>query len=84
MTQLTILAVLLTLASPAWATTRRYTTYEEKTLHRLHTVCDDGTRAVSTYNKMLERWDTTITTSPRRDCPGRLNSRTHQVEMRCR
>jgi hypothetical protein len=77
-----ILAVLLTLASSALAGTVRCTTYEEKTLGRLHTVCDDGTRGVSTYNHTLDRWETAIQ-SPRRDCSGRLNSRTQQVEVRC-
>jgi hypothetical protein len=44
------LAVMLTLASPTGAAPpTRCTTYEEKTLGRLQTVCDDGTRAVSTY-----------------------------------
>jgi hypothetical protein len=42
----------------------RCTTYKEKTLHRLHTVCDDGTRAVSTYNQLLDRWDTRMTVPP--------------------
>jgi hypothetical protein len=51
----TILAVLLTMASPALAETVRCTTYEEKTLGRLHTVCDDGTHGVSTYNRTLDR-----------------------------
>ena len=51
----TILAVLLTLASPAPAETVRFTTYEEKTLGRLHTVYDDGTHGVSTYNRTLDR-----------------------------
>jgi hypothetical protein len=50
-----ILAVLLTLASPALAETVRCTTYEEKTLGRMHTVCDDGTRGVSTNNRTLDR-----------------------------
>jgi hypothetical protein len=31
------------------------TTYEEKTLHRLQTLCDDGTRAVSTWSPTLFR-----------------------------
>jgi hypothetical protein len=51
---------------------------------RLQTLCDDGTRAVSTYSKTLERWDTTITESPKKSCTGHLNSRTRQVEVRCR
>jgi hypothetical protein len=62
----------------------RCTTYQEKTLGRLQTLCDDGTRSTSTYNKALERWDTTITESPQKTCTGQLNSRTRQVEVRCR
>jgi hypothetical protein len=42
------------------------------------------TLAVSTWNKTLERWDTAVTTPPGKACTGRLNSRTRQVEMRCR
>jgi hypothetical protein len=41
----TILAVLLTLASPFLAETVRRTTYEEKTLGRLYTVCTGSRRA---------------------------------------
>jgi hypothetical protein len=62
----------------------RCTTYEEKSLDRLQTLCDDGTRAVSTYNKTLDRWDTTITTSPRQACTGTMNPVTRRVEVRCR
>jgi hypothetical protein len=76
--------LLLALASPALAGPVRCLTYEEKSLGRLQTLCDDGTRAVSTYNKTLDRWDTTITTSPRSACTGQLNPRTQQVEVRCR
>jgi hypothetical protein len=42
------------------------------------------TRAVSIYNRTLDRWETTVTTSPRRECTGRLNPRTQQVEVKCR
>jgi hypothetical protein len=58
-----VVALLLALTSPALAGPT-CTTYEEKTLNRLHTLCSDGTRAVSIYNWTLERWDTTITGSP--------------------
>jgi hypothetical protein len=78
-----IALVFLFLASPAWSATH-CTTYEERTMGRLQTLCDDGTRAVSTYNRTLDRWDTTITASPRKACMGRLNSTTRQVEGRCR
>jgi hypothetical protein len=55
------LAVLLALASPALAGPVRCTTYEEKTLGRLQTLCDGGTRATSTWSPTLQRWDTTVT-----------------------
>jgi hypothetical protein len=38
-------------------------------MHQLHTVCDDGTRAVKTYNKTLSRWETTVTPPPGRGLP---------------
>jgi hypothetical protein len=79
------LAVLLTLASPALAATpTRCLTYEEKTMGRLQTLCDDGTRAISTYNRTLGRWDTTVTPPPEQRCTGRLNPNTRQWEGRCR
>jgi hypothetical protein len=78
-----LLAAVLLLVRPAWSATR-CTTYEEKTLGRLHTLCNDGTRAISIYNKPLSRWETTITESPRQACTGRINPITRQVEVRCR
>jgi hypothetical protein len=48
-----IMALLLALDTPALAATTRCTTYEEKTMQRLQTVCDDGTRAVSTWNRTM-------------------------------
>jgi len=83
MTALLTLTLML-LASPACAATSRCITYEEKTLGRLQTLCDDGTRAISTYNKTLERWDTTITASPKQARTAHMNPRTRQVEVRCR
>jgi hypothetical protein len=64
-----VVMLMLALASSTLAGAVRWTTYEEKTLQRLHTVCSDGTRAVSTWNATLERWDTAVTspTPPRRD-----------------
>lgn len=62
----------------------RCTTDEEKTLGRLQTLCDDATRAVSTWSPTLQQWQTTITASPRKVCTGQLNPRTQQVEVRCR
>ena len=75
--------LLLALASPALAGPRCLT-YEEKTLGRWQTLCDDGSRAVSTWSPTLGRWDTTITASPRQTCTGQMNPRTQQVEVRCR
>jgi hypothetical protein len=69
--------------NPAMAGTVHGTRYEEKTLNRLHTICDDGARAVSRYNRILECCETTITVSPRNACTGRMNPRTKQVEVRC-
>jgi hypothetical protein len=81
----TLLVLILVLASPALAgSVGRCLTYEEQTLGRLQTVCDDGTRAVSTDHKTLDRWDTTITASPRQTCMGQMNPRTQQWEGRCR
>jgi hypothetical protein len=59
----TVVFLILALATPAWSATR-CTTYEEQTLNRLHTLCDDGTRAVSTWNKTLSRWESTVTSPP--------------------
>jgi hypothetical protein len=78
-----LLVAFLLLVRPAWSETR-CTTYEEKTLGRLHTLCDDGTRAISTYNKTLSRWETTVIESPRTARTGRMNPITRQVEVRCR
>lgn len=71
------LTVLLALASPALAGPVRCTTYEEKTLNRLQTLCDDGTRAVSIWSPTLQRWDTTVTPAPGKTCTGQLNPKTH-------
>jgi hypothetical protein len=78
-----LLVAFLLLVRPAWSATR-CTTYEEPTLGRLQTLCDDGTRAVSTYNQTLERWETTIAASPRQACTGQLNPITRKLEGRGR
>ena len=59
-------------------------TYEERTMQRWQILCDDGTRGPSTYNRTLERWETTITPPLGQRCTGRLNPRTQQVEVHCR
>jgi hypothetical protein len=78
------LALLLALASPIGAGSTRCLTYEEKTLNRLQTLCSDGTRAVSTYNQTLSRWESTVTPLPGKTCTGQLNPQTQQWEGRCR
>jgi len=60
--------VVLVLMTPAWPGPPRCTTDEEKTLGLLQTLCDDGTRAVSTYNRTMERWETTLTSAPGKVC----------------
>ena len=62
---LVILALPLLLTTPAWASNpTRCTTYEERSLQRWQTVCDDGTRAVTTWSATGRGWQTTITESP--------------------
>jgi hypothetical protein len=78
-----LLVAVVLLVRPAWSATR-CTTYKEQTLGRLQTLCDDGTRAISTYNRTLERWESTITPPPGKTCTGRMHPRTQQVEVRCR
>jgi hypothetical protein len=78
------LILLLALTTSALAGSVRCTTYEERSLGRLQTVCDDGTRAVPTWNRTLSRWESTVTPPPGKACTGRLNSRTHQWEGSCR
>jgi hypothetical protein len=80
-----MMVLLLALAMPALAgSPTRCLTYEEKTLGRLQTLCDDGTRAVSTWSPTLQQWTTTVTPPPGQRCTGRLNPKTLQWEGRCR
>jgi hypothetical protein len=74
------LTILLALASPALAGPVRCQTYPEPTMGRQQTICDDGTRAISTYNKTLQRWDTTITESSKQSCTDRMYPITRQVK----
>jgi hypothetical protein len=78
--------LLLTLASPALAGPVRCTTYEEKTLGRLQTLCDDGTRATSYWNGTMERWETTVQPAPgaRRSCSAQRHPQTRDVHVHCR
>jgi uncharacterized membrane-anchored protein len=79
-------ALLLGLASPSLAATVRCRTYENTLLNRLETLCDNGTRATSYWNTILERWDTTVQPAPstRQACTARVNSLTKAVEVQCR
>jgi hypothetical protein len=79
-----LLVALLLWVRPLWAGTHRCTTSEEQALGRLQTLCADGTRAVSTWNRTLERWESTVTPPPGKACTGHLNPRTRQWEGRCR
>jgi hypothetical protein len=65
--------LLLALASPVWPAMLRCTTYEEKTLNCLHTLCGAGTRAGSRYNTTLEQGETTITSNPRTSSTARMH-----------
>jgi hypothetical protein len=79
-----LLVAFLLLKSPAWGGSVRCTTDEVKSLGRLQTLCDDGTRAVHHFNKTLSRWESTITPPPGQTCTGQMNLRTRQWEGRCR
>ena len=67
------LVLVLTLVSPAGAATVHCTTRENTIRQRWETLCDDGTRAISRWNATLERWETTITESPRQACTAQVN-----------
>jgi hypothetical protein len=77
---------LLGLASPGLGAALTCTTYQEKTLGRLQTLCSDGTRATSYWNGTLERWETMVQPAPgaRRSCTTQRHLQTKDVEVRCR
>ena len=83
---LTILALLLGLASPTLTSEVHCMTTENTILNRLETLCADGTRATSYWNATLERWETTVQPGPstRQACTARVNPLTKAVEVRCR
>jgi hypothetical protein len=60
------------------------TTTYDALLARWETVCDDGTRAITRHDQLLDRDETTIMSGPRRACTGQRNPVTQQVEVRCR
>jgi hypothetical protein len=80
------LVSLFGLASPSLGAALNCTTYQEKTLGRLQTLCNDGTRATSYWNRTLERWETTIQPVPgaRRSCTTQRHPQTKDVEVHCR
>jgi hypothetical protein len=88
----TVLALLLLLTCPAWArvaaawpgSTVRCLTYEDKAIGLWQTLCDDGRRAVTAYNRTLARWETLVWPPPGKTCMGPVNSGTGPVEGRCR
>src|SRR5919198_3830976 len=75
------LALLLGLASPGLTGEVRCTTSQNTILNRLETLCDDGTRATSYWNTILERWETTVQPAPstRQACTARVNPLTNAV-----
>jgi hypothetical protein len=79
-------ALLLGLVSIALAGEVRCTTTQNTLLNRLETLCDDGTRATSYWNTILERWETTVQPAPssRQACMARVNPLTKAVEVQCR
>jgi hypothetical protein len=61
---ITGLVGLLALASPGLGAALNCTTYQEKSLGRLQTLCSDGTRGTSYWDRTLERWETTVQPAP--------------------
>jgi hypothetical protein len=55
-----LVLVLLLVSVTSAGMVQTCTTYEEKSLQRLQTICSDGTRGVSLWNPTLQRWDTTV------------------------
>jgi hypothetical protein len=60
---------------------RRHNPCHDIVVDRWHTLCDDGTRAVSHYQRILERWETTIMSSPHTSFAARLQSSTNHIEI---
>jgi hypothetical protein len=74
------------LASHTLADQIRCTTYEEKTMRRLQTLCSDRTRVTSYSNRTLGRWETTVQPAPgaQRSCTTQRHPQKKDVEVRCR
>jgi hypothetical protein len=83
---ITGLVGLLALASPGLGAALNCTTYQEKSLGRLQTLCSDGTRATSYWNRTLERWETTVQPAPgaKRSCTTQRHPQTKDVQIHCR
>ena len=81
---ITIIALLLLASATGAGPAVRCQTHHEPTLNRLQTLCDDGTRAVSTWSLTLQLWQTTITPPPGWTCTGQVIPRTTQVDIQCR
>jgi hypothetical protein len=80
-----LIVAFVLLVRPAMARTPSCFTYEQPALRRLQTLCNDGMRAVSTWDTTLRRWESTITTPPPgQTCRGRVNPTSRQWEGRCR
>ena len=79
-----LLAAWLVWVRPLGAETPRCLTYEERTMQRLQTLGDDGTRGISTYHKTPERWETTRTKGRTPVCTVRMDPTTKQMRVRCR
>jgi hypothetical protein len=82
-TLLHTLMLLLALASLALAGSVRCQPHPEPTLHRLRTLCNDGTRGVSTWSAALQLWTTTVTRPPGQTCMRQVNPKTRQGEGQC-
>jgi len=61
------IAVFIALATPALASPVRCMTYEERSMSRWQTLCGDGSRAVSRWNTVLNRWETTVMPPPNKN-----------------
>ena len=81
---LVVLALLFLTSTALAGPAVRCQTHHEPTLNRLQTLCSDGTRAISRYNTVLDRWETSVTPPAGKTCEGRLNPKTRQWEGRCR
>jgi hypothetical protein len=75
----------LGIASPGPGAALNCTTYQEKTLGRLQTLCSDGTRTTSYGKGTLERWEMTVRPAPgaRRSCTTPMHPQMKHLDIRC-